>query len=65
MGTVPRYVTRPVNFDSANTFGLELEARGRAGTLLPFAFDTKTALGPACIAPIFESRVRVAGPTTA
>ena len=61
--SVPRYVTRPVNFESANTFGLELEARGRAGTLLPFAFDTKTPLDLRASLNFYESRVRgVPGP---
>jgi iron complex outermembrane receptor protein len=52
-----------VNFDSANTVGLELEARGRAGTLLPFAFDTKTPLDLRASLNFYESRVRgVPGP---
>lgn len=61
--SVPRYVTRPVNFESADTFGLELEARGRAGTLLPFAFDAKTPLDLRASLNFYESRVKgVPGP---
>ena len=61
--TAPRYVSRPVNFDSADTFGLELEARGRAGTLLPFAFDPKTPLDVRASVNFYESRVKgVPGP---
>jgi outer membrane receptor for ferrienterochelin and colicins len=56
--TVPRYVSRPVNFDSADTFGLELEARGRAGTLLPFAFNAKTPLDVRASLNFYESRVK-------
>ncbi|MGL5004000.1 MAG: TonB-dependent receptor domain-containing protein, partial [Casimicrobium sp.] len=56
--TVPRYVSRPVNFDSADTFGLELEARGRAGTLLPFAFNAKTPLDLRASLNFYESRVK-------
>lgn len=55
---VPRYVSRPVNFDTANTFGLELEARGRAGTLLPFAFNAKTPLDLRASLNFYESRVK-------
>lgn len=61
--TAPRYVTRPVNFDAANTFGLELEARGRAGTLLPFAFSAKTPLDIRASLNYYQSRVQgVPGP---
>jgi outer membrane receptor for ferrienterochelin and colicins len=56
--SVPRYVAMPVNFDSADTFGLELEARGRAGTLLPFAFDAKTPLDLRASLNFYESRVK-------
>jgi outer membrane receptor for ferrienterochelin and colicins len=56
--SVPRYVSRPVNFDSADTFGLELEARGRAGTLLPFAFNAKTPLDLRASLNFYESRVK-------
>jgi outer membrane receptor for ferrienterochelin and colicins len=56
--TVPRYVGRPVNFDSADTFGLELEARGRAATLLPFAFNAKTPLDLRASLNFYESRVK-------
>ncbi|TRZ70045.1 MAG: TonB-dependent receptor [Rhodocyclaceae bacterium] len=41
---VPRWVSRPVNFSKAQTTGLELEAKGRAGELLPTVFDPKLAL---------------------
>jgi outer membrane receptor for ferrienterochelin and colicins len=60
---VPRYVSGPVNFNSADTFGLELEARGRAGTLLPFAFTAKTPLDLRASLNVYESRVKgVPGP---
>ena len=39
-----RYVSRPVNFSKAQTMGLELEVKGRAGELLPALFDPKLAL---------------------
>lgn len=61
--SAPRYVARPVNFDAANTFGLELEARGRAGTLLPMLFDARTPLDVRAALNFYESRVRgVPGP---
>ncbi len=59
----PRYVSQPVNFDSADTFGLELEARGRAGTLLPFLFNAKTPLELRASVNVYESKVKgVPGP---
>ena len=61
--TASRYVSKPVNFDSAHTFGLELEARGRAGTLLPFLIDAKTPLDVRASVNVYESRVKgVPGP---
>lgn len=56
--SVPRYVSRPTNFDSANTFGLELDARGRAGTLLPFFFSGQVPLDVRASLNFYESRVK-------
>ena len=41
---VQRWVSQPVNFSKAQTSGLELEVKGRAGELLPALFDAKTPL---------------------
>ncbi|MCV2354762.1 TonB-dependent receptor [Paucibacter sp. B2R-40] len=41
---VQRWVTQPVNYSKAQTSGLELEVKGRAGELLPSLFDPKLAL---------------------
>ncbi|MCV2358892.1 TonB-dependent receptor [Paucibacter sp. TC2R-5] len=41
---VPRWVAQPTNYSKAQTSGLELEVKGRAGELLPSVFDPKLAL---------------------
>ena len=40
---VPRWVSRPSNFSKAQTSGLELEVKGRAGELIPALFDPQLA----------------------
>ena len=42
--SVPRWVSRPINFSTAQTAGLELEVKGRAGELMPSLVDPKLAL---------------------
>ena len=41
---VQRWVSQPKNFSKAQTSGVELEIKGRAGELLPALFDAKSAL---------------------
>ena len=61
--SVPRWVARPVNFSRGQTTGLELEAKGRAGELLPLLFDPRTALNLRAALNFYRSRVAaVAGP---
>lgn len=55
--TVPRFVSAPANFSKAQTTGLELEIKGRAGELLPSVFDTKTALNLRASLNYYRSRV--------
>lgn len=55
--SVPRWVTRPVNFSRARTMGLELEAKGRAGELLPALFDPKLALNLRMAVNFYRSQV--------
>ena len=55
--TVPRFVSRPVNFSKAQTTGLEFEVKGRAGELLPSLFDAKTALNLRASLNHYRSRV--------
>jgi iron complex outermembrane receptor protein len=42
--TAPRWVSSPTNFASAQTAGLELEVKGRAGELMPSLFNPKLGL---------------------
>ena len=42
--TLPRYVAHTLNFSKAQTTGLELELKGRAGELMPSLFDAKLPL---------------------
>lgn len=61
--TVPRWVSRPVNFSKARTSGLELELKGRAGELLPALFDPKLALNLRAALSFYRSDVEaVQGP---
>lgn len=55
--SVPRWVARPVNFSRAQTTGVEIEAKGRAGELLPQAFDPKTALNLRLALNFYRSKV--------
>lgn len=55
--SVPRYVSRPTNFSKAQTTGLELEIKGRAGELLPDWFDAKTALNLRASLSYYKSKV--------
>jgi len=61
--SVPRWVSRPVNFSRGKTTGLELEAKGRAGELLPALFDPKRALNLRLALNFYRSQVEaVPGP---
>ncbi len=55
--TVPRWVAQPVNFSAAQTSGLELELKGRAGELLPGWVDPKLALNLRASLNVYQSRV--------
>jgi len=60
---VPRWVSRPVNYSRAQTTGLELEAKGRAGELIPAWFDPKLALNVRLAVNFYRSAVEaVPGP---
>lgn len=60
---VPRYVLRPTNFSRAQTSGVELELKGRAGELLPSLFSPKTPLNLRSSLSLYRSRVKaVDGP---
>lgn len=61
--TLPRYVARTVNFSKAQTTGLELELKGRAGELMPAWFDPKLALNLRSSLSLYHSQVEaVPGP---
>ena len=53
----PRWVSQPVNFSKAQTSGLELEVKGRAGELLPAVFEAKTPLNLRGALSFYRSRV--------
>ena len=55
--SVPRWVSRPTNFSKAQTSGLELEVKGRAGELVPALFDPKLALNLRGALSFYRSRV--------
>lgn len=55
--SVPRWVARPTNFSSAQTTGIELEVKGRAGELAPELFDPKLALNVRGAVSFFRSQV--------
>lgn len=55
--SVPRWVSQPVNFSKAQTAGLELEVKGRAGELAPSLFDPKLALNLRGSLNYYQSRV--------
>lgn len=61
--TVPRWVSRPSNYSKAQTSGLELEVKGRAGELLPSVFDPMLALNLRGSLSFYHSNVEaVPGP---
>ncbi|HEY1090310.1 MAG TPA: TonB-dependent receptor, partial [Burkholderiaceae bacterium] len=55
--SVQRWVSHPVNFSKAQTAGLELEVKGRAGELLPAMFDPKLPLNLRASLNYYRSRV--------
>jgi iron complex outermembrane receptor protein len=55
--SAPRWVTLPTNFSSAQTTGIELEVKGRAGELAPDWFDPKLALNLRGSVSFFRSQV--------
>ncbi len=58
-----RWVMQPVNYSKAQTSGLELEVKGRAGELLPSVFDPKLALNLRGSLSFYRSNVEaVQGP---
>ena len=54
---VPRWVSKPRNFSKAQTSGLELEVKGRAGELAPALFDAKLALNLRGALSFYRSKV--------
>jgi len=54
---VQRWVSRPENFSKAQSSGLELEVKGRAGELMPTLFDPKLALNLRAALNIYHSNV--------
>jgi len=55
--SVPRWVSQPSNFSTAQTSGLELEIKGRASELLPTLFAPKQALNLRAALSIYRSQV--------
>ncbi|MCV2369081.1 TonB-dependent receptor plug domain-containing protein [Roseateles oligotrophus] len=55
----PRWVMQPINYSKAQTSGLELEIKGRAGELLPSVFDPKLALNLRGSLSFYRSNVDV------
>ncbi|HEX2009999.1 MAG TPA: TonB-dependent receptor [Roseateles sp.] len=55
--SAPRYVSRPINLSRAQTSGIELELKGRAGELLPALFDPTTNLNLRGSLSFYRSRV--------
>ncbi|MBV8501580.1 MAG: TonB-dependent receptor [Paucibacter sp.] len=55
--SVQRWVSHPVNFSKAQTAGVELEVKGRAGELMPGAFDPKLPLNLRASLNYYRSRV--------
>lgn len=61
--TVPRWVAMPINLSRANTSGLELELKGRAGELMPSLFAPTTALNLRASLSVYHSTVKdIPGP---
>ena len=60
---VPRWISQPVNISKAQSSGLELELKGRAGELFPALFDAKLPLNLRSALNIYRSKVEaVEGP---
>ena len=55
--SVPRWVSQPSNFSTAQTSGLELEIKGRASELLPTLFEPKQALNLRGALSFYRSQV--------
>jgi iron complex outermembrane receptor protein len=55
--SVPRWVSQPLNFSTAQTAGIELEIKGRAGELLPGVFDAKLPLNLRGALNVYQSAV--------
>jgi len=55
--SVPRWVSRPVNFSKAQTAGLELELKGRIGDLLPGLTDPRLPLNLRSALNFYQSEV--------
>ena len=61
--SAPRWISRPTNFASAQTQGLELEVKGRAGELFPSLFERRLPLNLRGALSFYHSRVdTVPGP---
>jgi iron complex outermembrane receptor protein len=59
----PRWISRPTNFASAQTQGLELEVKGRAGELMPSFFERRMPLNLRAALSFYHSSVdTVPGP---
>jgi iron complex outermembrane receptor protein len=54
---VPRWVSQPTNFSKAQTSGLELEVKGRAGELFPALADAKLPLNLRAALNFYQSNV--------
>jgi outer membrane receptor for ferrienterochelin and colicins len=55
--TVARWVSRPINLESARSTGVELELKGRAGELLPAIADPAMALSLRASLSLYRSSV--------
>ncbi len=55
--TVPRWVSQPLNFSRATTQGIELEAKGRAGELMPVFFEKANPLNLRASLNLYRSKV--------
>jgi len=61
--SAPRWISRPTNFANAQTQGLELEVKGRAGELFPALFERRLPLNLRGALSFYHSRVdTVPGP---
>jgi iron complex outermembrane receptor protein len=61
--SAPRWISRPTNFATAQTQGLELEVKGRAGELMPSFFERRMPLNLRAAVSFYHSSVdTVPGP---